>query len=156
MRRESLTLTVSGVSWVEDGSDPRRPTLTVAFDGDPAALEAQLRDGVGDPLHAGSIDLAVRLHGLPDDPDARGVVAVADRVTGDYALEVDTVAADLLAFLEAARRFGEQTGEAERYHVRFVADGETVARYEKETLLVYGPDGQLLRQHSLIPNGVEI
>lgn len=156
MRRESLTLKVSGVAWVEEDRDPRRPTLTVEFDGDPDALEARLRDAIGDPLAAGSIDLAVRLHGLPDDPDARGVVAVADRVTGEYALEVDTVAADLLTFLEAARRYGEQTGEAEHYQVRFIADGETVARFEKRTLLVYGPDGQLLRQHSLIPNGVEI
>ena len=36
------------------------------------------------------------------------------------------------------------------------AGGELVAEYEKRTLLVYADDGELLRNHSLIPSGVEI
>jgi hypothetical protein len=84
------------------------------------------------------------------------VVALTDRVTGDYVLEINVVAEDVLPFITAARRYGEKTGDAARYRLRLLADGDEVAAYEKGTLLVYSSDGELLRQHSLIPSGVEI
>ena len=63
-------------------------------------------------------------------------------------------AASVLDIVETARG-GSDDHEA-CYRVVVRQGDEDVAVYEKETLLVYDDDGNLLRQHSLIPSGVEL
>ena len=155
MRREQFSLEVSNVGWLEADGEPSVPTLTVTFDGSAAELAARIEDAGGELLDAGETDVTVRLHGGLDDDAADGVVAVTDRVTGDYGFEFNVAVDDVLAFTKAARRYAERTDDGTRYRIRLVADDE-VTTYEKETLLVYSDDGELLRQHSLIPSGVEI
>ena len=155
MRREQFSLEVSNVGWFEADGEPAIPTLSIAFDGDASALRRRIEDGAGNVLEASETDVTVRLNGGLDDDGASAVVAVTDRVTGDYVLEFNVAASEILTFTKAARRFAERTDGGARYRIRIVADGE-LATYEKETLLVYSEDGELLRQHSLIPSGVEI
>lgn len=159
MRREQFDLEISNVDWINGDSDPRLPTLGIHFDGEASTLRDELSKTTDDAESAREpreIDITVRLHGSPDDGKAGGVVAVTDRVTGEYILELHVDADDVLTFITAARRYGEQMDNTARYSVQLsAADGEAGV-YEKRTLLVYGDDGELLRQYSLIPSGVEI
>lgn len=83
-------------------------------------------------------------------------MAITNRMTGEFILELNVPAAEILEFVSAARRYAERTDDAVRYRARVVADGEPLADFEKRTLLVYSNEGELLRQQSLIPSGVEI
>jgi len=162
MRRDYFELDVSNVDWV-DGSDgsPEKPNVVIEFTGASGDLRDRLTDSTGDLLDAGETDAAFRLTDDADDPDASGVVSVTNRLTGDFVLELNVDADDVLQFVRAARRYGESTGddgdgEGGRYRVEIRVDGDELVVYEKDTFLVYSGDGDLLRGQSLIPSGVEL
>jgi len=157
MRRDYFTLDVSDVDWVDEGGDPAKPTVRIDFEGPASALEEQLTGTDDEFLDADGTDVAFRLQSSLDEPDATGVVSVTNRVTGDFILELNEEADDVLAFIRAARRYGEGAADEDgRYEVRIYVDGEELVVYDKRTFLVYNSEGNLLRQHSLIPSGVEL
>jgi hypothetical protein len=157
MRRDYFTLDVSNVDWVDTNDDPAKPTVVIDFDGPAEELRERLTKPSGELLDAAETDAAYRLMGDVDDPDSVGVVSVTNRVTGDFVLELNEHAEDVLRFVRAARRYGENEGEGDgRYEVHIRVNGEELATYEKGTFLVYDGEGSLLRQHSLIPSGVEL
>jgi len=153
MRRDSYRLEVSNVGWFEADGEPRQPSLDVRVDEDPEAVQTRFRHD-GDPLRSGDVDVTFRSLGSGEDEG--GVLAIANRLTGEFLLEVNADRGDLRGFVTAARRYAERTDDPTRYRVRVLAAGDTVVDLEKRTLLVYAADGELLRQHSLIPSGVEI
>jgi hypothetical protein len=156
MRREQFSLAVSDVAWVEADAEPRLPMVSIAFDGDRSTLRDRLEGADGEPLPADDVDLAVRLQRSAESGDAEAIIALTRRLTGDYVLELTAEPETVLTFTRAARRYGEANEDGPWYRTRILAGEDVVADYEKETLLVYGPDGELLRQHSLIPGGVEL
>lgn len=156
MRREQFSLAVTDASWVETDEQPRLPTLTIRYDGRPASLRSRLADDEGQAPGDSDADLSVRLQRRSDDGEAEAVVGLTHRLTGDYVLEASTDPEQILQFSRAARRYGETTDAGPKFRLRIVAGGSELAVFEKDTLLVYGPDGELLRQHSLIPSGVEL
>jgi hypothetical protein len=157
MRRDYFNLEVENVDWVEDDGSPAKPGVTIDFEGPSAALEERFADGEGGLLDAEQTDVAFRLQDDLDAEGATGVVSVTNRITGDFVLELNEDAEDVLAFIRAARRYGEQDADGEGgYEVRVLIDGEPLLEYDKRTFLVYNDDGNLLRKHSLIPSGVEL
>ncbi len=156
MRRDYFTLDVRNVGWVDGDGDPAKPTVTIDFEGPTASLRERLSGGDGELLDAGETDVAFRLQKPLEDPDADGVVSVTNRITGDFVLELNEEAEDVLRFIRAARKYGQSAGDDGRYTVHIHIDGEKVVSYEKSTFLVYDSEGSLLRQHSLIPSGVEL
>ena len=156
MRRDYFTLAVSNVDWVDEEGDPRMPTVEIDFTGPESTLRSRFTDANGEILDAGDTDVAFRLQTPTDDPDAEGVVAVTNRLTGDFILELNVEAASVLEFITAARKYAEATDGDARYRVDVAFDGEHFVTYEKSTFLVYNQDGDLLRSNSLIPSGVEL
>lgn len=156
MRREDISLAVSNVGWLNAEEAPRQPTLSVRLAEGSETLVERLQTKGGEPLDADETDVTFRLHDEAEHDDARGVVAVTNRITGEYVLECNAAASEVLEFVRAARRYGEETGETALYRIELSAGEETIAVYEKRVLLVYGQAGELLREHSLIPSGVEI
>jgi hypothetical protein len=157
MRRDYFELDVSNVGWVDGSGSPEKPNVVIDFAGAADELRERLTDNTGDLLDAGGTDAAFRLTDDVDDPDASGVVSVTNRITGDFVLELNVDAADVLQFVRAARRYGESTDDGDgRYRVEIRVDDEELVVYEKATFLVYSSDGDLLRGHSLIPSGVEL
>lgn len=157
MRRDYFSLDVGNVDWIEDDGEPAKPTVTIDFDGPANPLQERLTGADGELLDASETDVAFRLQTDIDDADATGVVSVTNRLTGDFVLELNEDAGDVLQFIRAARRYGESTADSDgRYAVRILTDGDEVVTYEKRTFLVYNDEGDLLRSHSLIPSGVEL
>jgi hypothetical protein len=152
MRRDYFTLDVTNV----DGEAETAPVVRIDFDGPSEQLTDRLTDDAGDLLAAEELDVAYRLHGPVNDEDTTGVVAVTNRVTGEFVLELNADARDVVRFVDAARAYGKTTDTDTRFVVEVAVDGDPLVEYEKSTLLVYDPEGGLLRQHSLIPSGVEL
>lgn len=156
MRREHFTLETEGTSWVESDDTPRQPALRVIFSGAPNSLRNRL-NGIDDSLlSADEIDVTVRFQDSPDEPNAEGVLALTNRITGDYALEVNVTAESFLPFVTAGRRYGKRTDDDTLYRLNILVEDTVIASYEKKTLLVYSDEGGLLRSHSLIPSGVQL
>jgi hypothetical protein len=148
MRRDYFTLDATRVD--SEGV----PTVHIEFEGP----DGQLRDRLthdGEFLDAGELDVAYRLQ-TPVDDDATGVVAVTNRLTGEYILELNADADDVLRFIAAARERQADGDDEARYRVEVSVDGEDMVDYEKQVFLVYDVEGGLLRGRSLIPSGVEL
>ena len=157
MRRDYFTLDVRHVDWVDEADgEPARPAVTIAFDGPAETLHQRLTGPDGEYLAAGETDAAFRLQGGVDDPDATGVVSVTNRHTGDFVLELNEDADDVIRFIRAAREYGKRADDDGHYAVTIELDGEPVVDYEKDAFLVYDTEGNLLRSRSLIPSGVEL
>jgi len=150
MRRDYVTLDVRYTG--PEGDQLPTAVLTVEESADLLAERLVTADGEG--LDADSIDVAFRLQTPVDDDDATGVFSLSNRVTGEFVLEVNTDVGPLLDLVETARDGSDGRDACYRVVVR-QADAD-VAVCEKETLLVYDEGGNLLRQHSLIPSGVEL
>lgn len=156
MRRDYFSVEIHNADRgaAEEGGEPQRPTLDVAFDGPAAALDDRLADARED-RSSPAIDVAYRLLG-PTDSRGEGVLGVTDRHTGDFLLEANVDAEEVLAFVEAAREYGAETNGTDRYRVRLTREDETVIEADESTFLVYNEEGNLARRHSLIPSGVEL
>ena len=156
MRRDYFELAVENVDWVDEGGEPRMPTVHIDFTGPEELLRERL-DGGDDLMNAEETDVSFRLHEPLDEGEAAGVVGVTNRLTGDFVLELNESAENVLTFIRAAREYGKSTDDPTgRYVVHIGIDGERVVTYEKTTFLVYDADGNLLRRQSLIPSGVEL
>lgn len=157
MRREHFTLSATDVDWVETGGTPRKPSVSIDFTGPVGDLHGRLTGPDGEPLAAGETDVALRLQG-PIGAETEGVVSVTNRVTGEFVIELNESAESVLRFIRAARSYGDRASDDEdgRYSVEISLAGEPFVFYEKRTFLVYDESGSLLRQHSLIPSGVEL
>ena len=149
MRRDHFTVVTESL----DPADVATPTLDINYDGPKETLTAQLTGENGELFPASEIDAAFRLHQGPDEPDATGVVSLTHRITGEYLLEFSAEASDVLDLVDAAR---EETEEDASYRICINREEGQPIVYSLDSLLVYDPDGNLLRQNSLIPSGVEL
>ncbi|MFB6235640.1 MAG: DUF5793 family protein [Halopenitus sp.] len=157
MRRDYFDLAVENVDWVREGGEPQKPLVRIDFHGPEGLLQEQFAGHDDELLDAEEIDVAFRLReSLDTDAEAAGVVGVTNRVTGDFILELNEEADDVLRFIHAAREYGQSADDEGRYRVEIVVDGEELVAYDKSTFLVYDAEGNLLRSESLIPSGVEL
>ena len=148
MRRDYFTLDAVGVQPDDSG----RPIMRIRYEGPTEELESRLRRG-DVQLDSAGVDIAYRLQDALEADDPTGVLAITDRMTGEYVLELNTDAGTVFAVTEAVH----DADEDGHYTIEIQADGGAeLATYEKSTLLVYDSDGDLLRERSLIPSGVEI
>jgi hypothetical protein len=148
MRRDHFTVVAESL----DPADADSPTLDIEYDGPEETLTAQLTEDSGDQITASDIDAAFRFQDDHERADATGVCSLTHRVTGDYLLEVNAAGEDILDLVAEARK---ETDDGS-YRVRINrADGDPIV-YDLDALLVYDAEGNLLRQHSLIPSGVEL
>lgn len=156
MRRDYFELDVSNIEWVETDADPEQPLVEIVFNGPSDSLRKRLSDAEGVLLDASEIDVAFRLQEPMDDPEAPGVVAVTNRITGEFIFELNETADDVLRFIKAARIYGESENGDGCYRVDITGEDDSIVEYEKCTFLVYDTDGNLLHEESLIPSGVEL
>jgi hypothetical protein len=156
MRRDYFELTVEHVDWVETDGVPEQPTVRIDFHGPAGLLRDRLTGPEGEQLAAAETDVSFRLRD-GEEGDGAGVVAVTNRVTGEFVLELNEAADDVLRFIRAAREYGRDADDGDgRYRVQVTVEGEPLVAYDKRTFLVYDAEGNLLRSESLIPSGVEL
>jgi hypothetical protein len=173
MRRDYFSIDFRLPPASADGTGPDRPTIEIGFEGPSGTLRRRLStdDGNGDggetdgesgrtaardALGENGIDAGFRLKESPEEDGATGVFAITDRVTGEFVLEVNAPTEEVLSFVDAAREADPAGEDGDgHYRIRIETDAGPVT-FDKRTLLVYDHDGSLLRQHSLIPSGVEL
>ena len=103
MRRDYFELDVSNVAWVSDEGKPKKPRVEIDFYGPSAELKRQLSKPSGEYLDASETDVTFRLQDDVNESDASGVVSVTNRITGDFILELNQRAEDVLSFINAHR-----------------------------------------------------
>jgi hypothetical protein len=138
MRRDYVSVDVE-----TDGGNP--PCLRLTVEGPGGALPRGLRDREGE-LGGEDVDVAVR-HG-----DDEAVLSIARRLTGEFLVEANVDATAIDGLVSAAR---ERSGDP-RYVLDVVGEDVDGFRLDERTLLVYDADGNLEREASLIPSGVEL
>mgnify|MGYP000303695803 CR=1 FL=1 len=170
MKREQFTVAV------REETGP--PSLDIAFDGPAEALSEQFGQGAGETVEEGDVDAAFRLVDRAETDEQWGVFSLTHRLTGSYLLEVNVQAAALSALVATARdddgtyrvriarndgesATGEAAGNDADDEDLTTGDANAVATedpivYDLEALLVYDGNGDLLRERSLIPSGVEL
>jgi hypothetical protein len=147
MRRDNFTVSIQ-----VPNADTDSPTIAIEHTGPVETLTQQLTGGDDQVYSAAEIDTAFRLQESLDEDDATGVFSLTHRVTGEFLLEVNADASAIIDLVNSARNADDDG----RYTVRIVrTDGEPI-EYELKSLLVYDSEGNLLRQRSLIPSGVEL
>lgn len=156
MRRDYFTLRVRDFEWIEQGGSPARPTVVIDFEGPASLLRNRISGDDRDPIERMDIDVTFRFQTSIDTAEGRGVVSVTDRVTGEYILELNAQAEQIFSFIRAAREYGDHSGTDDRYGIEIRIGGDAIITYDKRTFLVYTQDGNLLREQSLIPSGVEL
>lgn len=145
MRRDNFTVSVQL-------PDTDSPTITIEYTGPEENLTTQTTDDGGQVYPADEIDTAYRLQGPLDDSGVTGVFGLTHRVTGEYLLEVNVEPQTVFDLVSSAR----DTDDEGSYTVRIERTDSDLIEHEMESLLVYDSDGNLLRQRSLIPSGVEL
>jgi hypothetical protein len=149
MRRDHFTVTARHVS----SSESTDPTLTIEYNGPEETLTEQLTGSDDELFVATDIDAAFRLQESKEAEGANGVFSLTHRVTGEYLLEVNADVEDVRSVVQTAR---ESSDDDPSYRIRIDRQGAEPVVYGMAALLVYDQDGNLLRQHSLIPSGVEL
>lgn len=155
MERDQFHAETAATGEAATDGQPKQPVLRLHFDGSHDSLRRLLAGRLRDDIDAEEIDVSFR-HLSPGGETDEGVIGLSDRVTGRYILEVKTAVDRVREFVQTVREDTERCGGDVRYHVEIQAQAETVTTFEKELLLVYDADGTLLRDASLIPNGVEL
>jgi hypothetical protein len=122
MRRDYFELEAENVDWAESGGDPAQPTVRIDFRGPDGTFRDRITDADGEILDAERTDVTFRLRDDPDAPDATGVVAVTNRVTGDFVLELNEEVDDVLRFIRAASEYGKRANGDGRYCVHISID----------------------------------
>jgi hypothetical protein len=148
MRRDHFTIAAESL----DPADADIPTLNIEYDGPEETLTAQLTEESDKQITAADIDAAFRFQDDHDATDPMGVCSLTHRVTGEYLLEFNATGEDILDLVAAAR---EESDDGS-YQIRINRRDREPIVYSLDALLVYDASGNLLRQHSLIPSGVEL
>jgi hypothetical protein len=155
MERDQFHVETATVEESATDSPPEQPVLRIHFDGPRDHLRQELSERLRDDLTAKAIDVSFR-HLPTDEEPAEGILALSDRVTGRFILEVKTAVDPVREFVQTVRESANRTGNEARYRVEIRADTETVTTFEKDLLVVYEPSGTLIRDASLIPTGIEL
>lgn len=87
---------------------------------------------------------------IPDGAAETGVFSLTHRMTGSYLLEVTLPVDALFELVETART------DTDEPTYRITVDIDEPITYELDALFVYDSEGDLRRQDSLIPSGVEL
>jgi len=144
MRREHFTASVRE-------TNTGVPVLQIEYDGPDDGIADRFTDSDGERFAAQNIDAALRLQDPPGDDDVTGVFSLTHRLTGGYLLEVNVPAPAVLSLAQTAREDDDGS-----YRVHVDCGNDTSIGYDLTALFVYDPSGELLRQRSLIPSGVEL
>lgn len=147
MRRDHFTVETESL----DPAAADTPTIDIEYTGPEETLTSQLATD-DELIESADIDASFRFQEDHEADDPTGVCSLTHRVTGEYLLEFNADAETILTLISAAR---EETDES-TYRIRINRAEDSPIVYDLDSLLVYDADGNLLRQHSLIPSGVEL
>lgn len=151
MRRDYYSLTIS-----EPDTSNQSPTIEITYEGPDEDLDSRLAPGNTD-LGGDEIDITYRLQTEQtnaEEPD--GVFAVTNRLTGEYIVEVNVSSDAIFEFVTTTEKTNRGGPAEAQYRLIIRVDDTIRLDATVSTLLVYDVDGRILKQHSLIPSGVEL
>lgn len=156
MHREEFSLETRHVEPEAGETTAPLPTLELQYDGPEGKLRAVMAQTDRPGQKKPELDVSLRLKGGFDEPDPDGVLAVTDRLTGDFICECNVGAKRIFEFLSATKRRAAAVDRRPKYRLQFYADDTPLRTEEMDTFLVYTRSGTLRESESLLPNGVQL
>lgn len=150
-----MTLTLTNVDWLQDESVPCLPCLQVQIDIPEEMSIERLRGPDGEYYESDDVDVFYR-HQPVEPPVESGVLSLADRLTGEYILEIPASPHLIEKAVYAVQEYGTHQEVNPQFETKIQIGDRQLASFSKETLLIYAIDDELLRDRSLIPSGIEI
>lgn len=156
MHRREFTVAMRHVEPGSGAETAPLPTLRLQYDGPESTLRSALEGADGTHLSESDIDVSIRLTEAFEDDAQTGVLAVSERLTGDFVCELNVDARRVFDFLAAVTRRAAAVNGPPKYRIQFVAQTTPIRTYEMDTFLVYTEGGELQESESLLPNGVQL
>lgn len=101
------------------------------------------------------IDVTYRLHTDYRDLNGFGILGVTD-TTGEYILECEADIETIFEIINVANLYGDRLHTDSLYKLWIEAEDGLVQRWTVGNLIVLSADGNILREQSLIPPGLNI
>lgn len=133
---------------------PPEPELVIHFAGPYRQLQRDLQSRSRTDVTAPEIEIAIRTVSQTAAHDG-AILTIADSVTGTYLLECDLDDITSRSFIDAVQTYATATDDPS-YLVHMETETERFISFRTHLLLVYGPEGTLHRDWSLIPADVEV
>lgn len=156
MWRDQLSVGLKHTDGMTTGTSTEQPCIVIVFDGPMRKMVERLKHNDREGFSSADLEVHHRFQASEHPQGTSGVLAITDRVNGEYVLEVNTSTEFVEEFVSAMTEYMKETDTGPRYRVEARASGKRVASFETELFLVYEPGGQLLRSLSLVPDGIEI
>lgn len=156
MHRDKLSARVGDIEWFDTGQQPSKPTFIITFDGPASDLRSRFQRPGSEQYTPADIDIFYRPHPSARPAASSGVLGLSDGMTGDYLLELNLGSDVIETLVAAVRQYASAAEAGPRYSVELWAGDHQLGTFDKETLLVFNADGELVRQRSLPPDGLEI
>lgn len=154
MDYEQFRATLEGVDDELPSESPPEPELVIHFAGPHRQLKGDLRARSRTDVTAPEVEIAIRT--LPQTAAHDGaMLTIADSVTGTYLLECDLDHSTYRSFIDAVQTYATATADPS-YLVHIETETERFISFRTYLLLVYGPEGTLRRDWSLIPADAEV
>jgi hypothetical protein len=151
---DTMTLTLTNADWLQNESAPRMPCIQIQIDSPEEILIERLRAPDGEVYEPENVDVFYR-HQAVEPPIESGVLSLADRLTGEYILEIPTSPHLIEKLVYAVRQYGKRREVVPQFKIQIQTKERQLASFSKDTLLIYGADDVLLQERSLIPSGIE-
>lgn len=151
MRRADFEIETRHLAPADSEATPPLPTLALSYDSEDDHLQERLSETGGAPLGDGDIDVSVRLMDTVKPEEATAILAISNRLTGEFICEGVVAAETVLDFLEAVSARAEHVEGDPRYRIQLREGSTPVRTFETGALLVYTKEGGLEESTSLIP-----
>lgn len=151
-----VTVDLTDTQWLDNDNVPTTPRLRLHLSMPEEVLADRFRNPAGSAYRPEDLDVYFRECSSTRATVSTGVLTVSDRLTGDLLIEGTISSTVIERLVYAVHQRADRASDPPTYVVELVVHGDDVAAFEKQALLVYDSDGNLLRERSVIPTHIEL
>jgi hypothetical protein len=155
MYENHWTLNTDNTDWVDNNDSPQVPMLKISFDGSSSECWDYLGENSLVRRMPARVDVTFRLQARQDGFNVDGILGVADS-RGEYIVECEGRGGQVVEVVDVANQYADRLNDSSHYKLWIEANDGLIERWVESTLILYSAEGEILRDMSLIPPGLDI
>jgi hypothetical protein len=155
MYDKQWTLSTDNTDRVNDSDSPQPPILKITFDGSSPECHDHLDETSLVRSMPSTVEVTFRLQAEQDGLNVDGILGVTNR-RGEYLVECEGDGGQVLNIVKSANRYAARLNDTALYELWIEANDGLVERWVESTLVTFSTEGEVLRDVSLIPPGLDI